>query len=158
MLLEIKAMVETQNLIPAQVHLQKPVILNDARGRTLPLHLEFIDSAEAFTAILRVKFKDIGHGKIVREEFRLDDAVRNSVIDWKALWLLVFKACCSELCHDGPYHSLAGQRVHVSMIFGLNDKLQQLRCPSCYYQNPKDCSSKFVSWSVFVVNTRSVPS
>ena len=55
MLLEIKAMVDRQNLIPAQVLLQKPVILNDARGRTLPFHLEFIDCAEAFTAIRRVK-------------------------------------------------------------------------------------------------------
>jgi hypothetical protein len=93
MLLEIKAMMETQNPIPAQVLLQKPFILNDARGRIMPFHLEFIDSPEALIAVMMLKFKDLGHEKIARDEFLLYDSARGTVIDLRAPWQLVFKVC-----------------------------------------------------------------
>jgi hypothetical protein len=88
---QIKGMLELQASLPAQVLLQDPVILNDARGRIAPFHLDFIDSAEAFMAVLRVRFQDLGILKIEREEFRLDDAARDKKINLKAPWARVFK-------------------------------------------------------------------
>ena len=43
---EILTVIEMDKEIPAQVLLSKPVILLDARGRSAPFHLEFIDSTE----------------------------------------------------------------------------------------------------------------
>ncbi len=39
--------------IPQQVLLQQPVILLDAFGKIAPLHLDFIDSLDCFTAVLK---------------------------------------------------------------------------------------------------------
>jgi hypothetical protein len=86
MLVEIKATVEMQNSLPPQVLPQQPVIVNDAPGRIWPFHLETIDSLQMFTALLRAKFQDFGCEKIIREEFRLDDATRNREINWKVPW------------------------------------------------------------------------
>jgi hypothetical protein len=46
--------------IPCQVDRQQSVYLIDALGRHQPFHLEFILSAEAFIAVLKANFKNIG--------------------------------------------------------------------------------------------------
>ena len=44
-------MVQQDRHLPAQVPLSTPVILLDARGRYVPFHLEFIDSAEVRASV-----------------------------------------------------------------------------------------------------------
>lgn len=46
--------------IPPQVELQKPALLLDACDRRAPFHLEFISSADAFLAVLKIRFRQAG--------------------------------------------------------------------------------------------------
>ena len=75
---QLQNMMQLQHEIPAQVLLQKPVLLLDACGRMAPFHLEFINSKEAFLAVLKVRFQQCGVTpkglrKIDRFEFILCD-------------------------------------------------------------------------------------
>ncbi len=88
--------------LPPQVELQKPVILLDACGRVAPFHLDFIDSREAFIAVIKARFKDIGLKKIEKGEFCLEERHRKREIDLSRPWSTVF---------------LPGQTVDMSMIF-----------------------------------------
>jgi hypothetical protein len=118
--------------IPPQVLLRQPVTFLDALGRVSPVHLDFIDSTEvtdysigrlkfanndqAFIAVLKVKFKNVGLSKIERREFRLSDPHRNQVLDLRRSWGALMKP---------------GQHVYMSMVFRKVEALQN-RCPSCH--------------------------
>jgi len=88
---EIQQLVKMDRVIPPQVLLQEPVILHDALGRSSAFHLDFIDSPEAFLAVLRIRFQDCGLSKIENEEFALEDAVLKHDINLKSPWSRVFK-------------------------------------------------------------------
>lgn len=54
--------------------IEEPFILEDAIGRIAPVHLQFIDSWEAFQAVLELRFRGLqGHEKILRQEFVLQE-------------------------------------------------------------------------------------
>lgn len=56
---EVKSVLQVQQEIPAQVLLNRPVVLIDAfEGNRLPFHLESIDSFAALYAVFMVKSKD----------------------------------------------------------------------------------------------------
>ncbi|KAF2678413.1 hypothetical protein K458DRAFT_394952 [Lentithecium fluviatile CBS 122367] len=114
-ILEIKATVQMQRNLPPQVLLQQPVILHDAVGRISPFHLEFINSAKALKAVLKVRFQNVGLRKIIANEYGLRDANKQTDIDLFRSWETVF---------------LPGQHVEMSMWFA-DDELQQNRCPGC---------------------------
>jgi hypothetical protein len=88
---DVRNMIVMQRIPPPQVLLQEPVILHDARGRISPFHLDFINSTEAFLAVLRVRFQDLGRTKIERGEFSIEDTARNLDINLKQSWDRVFK-------------------------------------------------------------------
>ena len=136
---DIASMLRINQAIPAQVLLSAPVVLLDARGRCTPFNLEFIDSAEvctyfsmgendlhcsndslqAFMAVLKVRFKDIGLRKIENGEFALEDTRRKRSLSLSDTWSTVVRP---------------GQHISMSMIFRLQQSPQS-SCPSCGQEN-----------------------
>ncbi|KAH0561932.1 hypothetical protein GP486_003359 [Trichoglossum hirsutum] len=97
---QLRSSFEQQNKIPPQVMLQRPVQFLDACGRLAPFHLEFINSPEAFLAVLKVRFKYAGLRKIEKREFELRETGSKRRLDLSAPWDSVF---------------LPGQKVDMSM-------------------------------------------
>jgi hypothetical protein len=76
---EMKAMLVVQQEMPSQVLLRRPVILIDAfEENRLPFHLEFIDSFEALSAVLLVRFKNKGEDAMYRIRQQLFVLYENS--------------------------------------------------------------------------------
>jgi len=67
--------------LPPQVERQQPVYFLDACGFHAPFHLEFINSWEAFTAVLSIKFKHRGLRVVEKKQYVLEDANRKKIID-----------------------------------------------------------------------------
>lgn len=105
-----------------------------------PLHLEFLDSWEAFEAVLEVRFRQLpGHRKIKQREY----ALRNNALQRDVEKSLAFTRCF-----------LPGKRIDMSMVFdgsiggrsscpgcqlvtskteeGLDSQVQCPRCKICY--------------------------
>lgn len=117
--------------VPAQVNRQQPVYMIDAFGKESPFNLEFVRSAEALIAILKVNFKStprmIEHGEFVIE----DDGMKRAIdltSDWQACFF-------------------PGQRVSMSMVFirhtGSNSAMSN--CPSCGSES-RSAPDKEVVW------------
>ncbi|KAF8854607.1 hypothetical protein BDZ45DRAFT_758459 [Acephala macrosclerotiorum] len=114
--------------MPGQVERQQPVHMIDALGRTSPFHLDFVRSAEALTAVLKVNFRKhrSGEEKIDRGEFVIQDVATKQDIDLNTDW---------ELCF------FPGQRVVMSVI--LNRALiHDVTCPKCGAPNSISSSVK----------------
>lgn len=116
---ELKTICSVNQEIPPQVLLSTPVILLDARGRSAPFHLEFIDSAEAFVAVLKIRFKDIGLRKIETEEYTLEDTRRKQALKLTDPWTKIVKP---------------GQHIGMSMIFRVYEP-PTTKCPNCGKEN-----------------------
>ncbi|KAI9766819.1 MAG: hypothetical protein M1840_006295 [Geoglossum simile] len=115
----MESMLQTQKSIPPQVELQRPVTLLDACGRLAPFHLDFINSAEAFIAVLRVRFKHAGLEKIERGEFVIRETSRKRAIDLSKPWESAL---------------MPGQKIDMSMVF-RKQNVPQSSCPGCQSVN-----------------------
>lgn len=102
--------------VPSQVNRQQPVYMIDAFGRESPFHLEFVRSAEAFMAILKVNFKSNGSQMIERGEFVIEDDGTQRDVDLTGDW---------ETCFS------PGQRVSMSMVFKHVNNPMTATCPGC---------------------------
>ena len=71
--------------LPAQVERQQPVLFRDALDHVAPIHLEWIDSHEAFATLLELRFKDIAPRKVAKREYVLQDAGSKD-IDMSRAW------------------------------------------------------------------------
>ena len=118
--------------IPGQVDRQQPVYLIDALGKTSPFHLEFVRSAEALVAVLRVNFKKHGNGaeKIERGEFAIQDYATKRDINLNTDW---------EICFT------PGQRVVMSMIF-QRELVPGITCPKCHNPNFNGLAGEDIDW------------
>jgi len=89
--------------VPSQVSRQQPVYMTDALGKESPFHLEFVRSAEALIAILKVNFRSTRTGPrmIEQGEFMIEDDATKKHINLASDW---------ETC------SSPGQRVSMSMV------------------------------------------
>ncbi len=96
------------------------VLVIDARGRSLPFYLETITSKELFIEVLRNRFKDLGHGKIERGEWSLEDMEMGQVIDLTRPWQEVIKR---------------NQVLKMSMDFRRRDVAKTIKCPGCGFLN-----------------------
>lgn len=85
-MLEVKTTIQLQKNIPPQVLLQQPVILHDAIERIAPFHLEFINSAAALKAVLKIRFRHVGLWKILANEYSFRDLNRKADIDLSKAW------------------------------------------------------------------------
>lgn len=117
---DLGRMLRVQMAIPPQILLQQPVILLDAFGKVAPFHLDFIDSMEAFTAVLKVRFKQAGVqqsglSKLENREFSIQETRRKRPVDLSKPWSTMFQP---------------GQEVDMSMIFH-RFACQPRTCPGC---------------------------
>lgn len=108
-----------QTALPHQIERERPIELLDACGRLCPVHLEFITSAEAFVAVLKVRFKDAGLQKIERGQFALENSQTKRLVDLQRPW---------HMC------MLPGQKIDMSMIFSQAE-VPRSTCPGCHYEN-----------------------
>ena len=128
--LEVFDIVRTmQGTMSQQIERQQPVLFLDACGRLSPIHLEFINSAEAFLAVLKTRFKDYGLQRIERKQFALEESQIKRAIDLRRPWHQCF---------------LPGQRIDMSMIF-TRAKTPGSTCPSCLYESTIDMNHE-VEW------------
>lgn len=111
-ILDVKDSLRTQRNLPPQVLLQSPVILNDALGRIAPFHLDFIDSVEAFIAVLQIRFEHVGRPKVSRLEFDLRDTGNQKPIALRKSWKGVFRVCYTHYF----YSRLIGDQVTLLML------------------------------------------
>jgi Fungal N-terminal domain of STAND proteins len=93
---QVRSMLQVQQKFPPQIMLQQPVILLDACGRIAPFHLEFVDSLEAFVAVMLIRFKQAGISqeglqKLANLEFTLRDTRRKRPIDLTKPWRSTLK-------------------------------------------------------------------
>jgi hypothetical protein len=117
----LRMIVQLQEKIPAQIALQKPVVLLDACGQVAPVHLDFVNSAEAFLAVLRIRFKQSGIS--IRGLQKLDNAEyifqdQRAVLSLRQPWQTLFKP---------------GQHVNMSMLFRRKAMIDT--CPGCDCEN-----------------------
>ena len=128
--------VQAQLEIPPQIHLQRPVVLLDACGKISAFHLDFINSIEAFRAVLKIRFqqegvRSSGIRMLDNSEFILQD--QKGFIDLSKPWGRVFRP---------------NQRVNMSMIFRWD--IPPSICPACDFKNQTDSapydSPKEIEW------------
>jgi len=120
--------------IPAQVLRQQPVMFRDALDRVAPIHLEWINSREAFMAVLKVRFKDFGLHKIQNGEFALQDTGSADDIDLSDIsrpWDLIF---------------VPGQQVDMSVTFKRRDQANSILCPACSQEHLGQSSEVDITW------------
>lgn len=122
------------NTLPQQIENQQPVIFRDALNRVAPIHLEWINSHEAFMAVLEIRFKNLGLQKIRRHEFALQRAGSNSDIDLNRPW---------EIC------LCPGQRVNMSMVFSEYHNTNMAVCPVCQQECFGETDAE-VEWCVII--------
>jgi hypothetical protein len=135
-----------QNSVPSQVLLQKPVILLDAFGKTAPFHLDFIDSLDAFIAVLKIRsrqagVKDGGLRKLDDREFYIQETERKRNIDITRPWGHVFRP---------------GQNVDMSMVF--RRYLTPSACPECGSENRDGDDDQEIEWYVIPFLSPYIPS
>ncbi len=66
--------------LPLQIERQSPVFSLNACDYLSQVHLEFITSAEAFIAVLKVRFKDAGLHKVKQGQFHFKNAQTMRII------------------------------------------------------------------------------
>jgi hypothetical protein len=119
--------------IPGQVQRQQPVYFIDAFNRECPFHLEFVRSAEAFLAVLKINFKnsDVGPKMIDRGDFVIEELGTNNLIDMTRSW---------ETCF------FPGQRVAMSMILRKREQTSsESSCPRCSTSQKRSMNEE-ITW------------
>jgi hypothetical protein len=116
--------------IPGQVQRQQPVYLVDAFNRESPFHLEFVRSAEALLAVLKVNVKSAGCDPdiIDRGGFAIEESGTQNVIDLTGQW-------------DSCFYP--GQKVVMSVIF--KQETVGSSCPRCGMDH-KESTEQETTW------------
>jgi hypothetical protein len=131
-----RAVLALQVCLPGRLErvlIQEPFILEDAIGRISPVHLQFVNSWEAFDAVLELRFQDVqGYSKVQNKEYVLQE-----------------HATRRELNRDRPLEVsiLPGQKIEMAVIFknGEGQDLAQTTCPGCQSPSTKsqDCEIRW---------------
>jgi hypothetical protein len=112
--------------LPPQVDRQQPVYFEDAHGRIAPFHIEFINSFDAFQAVMEVRFRHVpGLRKVQNGEYAVHESKSKRRIDL-----------------SGPWHSvfLPGRKVNMSMVF-QRPHTSMSSCPGCQTENESENSN-----------------
>ena len=111
--------------------IQEPFLLEDAIGREAPVHLQFINSWDAFYAVLEARFRDLqGYNKVKRKEFVLQERATRRDISRAGSW-------------EGSF--LPGQSVDMSITFTETRQNVELSCPRCQTAN-RNSSGQSTQW------------
>jgi hypothetical protein len=135
--LEIYRMVlKVQASLPAQVEDQKPVYFLDACDCPARIDLTWVNSWEAFFAVLGVRFKQRGLKIVEKKQFILEDAHSNKLID-------------STCPFDGCF--MPGRKINMDACFDEKEYIGNC-CPSCRYQEPGTLADQPMDWYVFSIH------
>ena len=126
-------------MLPPQVLLQKPVMFLDALDRLAPIHLEWINSYEAFLAVLKVRFKHVGLKMVENGEFALQATKTKRDVDLNRPW----DVC---LC--------PGQAYDMSMLFEDLCPSPDTLCTACHYPCPGKPDEQITWWAIPAGNHR----
>lgn len=129
--LDMQKIFQTQ--LPPQIDRQLPVYLEDAHGRVAPFHIEFINSFEAFQAVMEARFLHLpGLKKVQRSEYLIQEPGRKRTLNLKAPWESVF---------------LPGRKFVMSMVFQTPQKSTS-SCPGCQTENEHltNESQSYIQW------------
>jgi hypothetical protein len=129
----VLSMQKIQSQIPPQVTRQQPVYFEDAHGRIAPFHIEFINSFEAFQAIMEVRFRHVpGLKKVQNSEYLLHEFNSKRELNLRAPWESVF---------------LPGRKVNMSMVF-QRPQASLSSCPGCQTENEteREATDKEIKW------------
>jgi hypothetical protein len=130
-------MQKLQFQLPAQVDRQQPVCFEDAHGRIAPFHVEFINSFEAFQAVMEVRFRHVpGLKKVQNIQYAIHESTSKRKIDLTAPWESVF---------------LPGRKVNMSMVF-RRPQTSMSSCPACLTENEIEDSKEGseIQWYVII--------
>ncbi|KAK2808907.1 hypothetical protein FQN49_008667 [Arthroderma sp. PD_2] len=117
--------------LPPQIERQHPVELEDAHGRVTPFHVEFINSFEAFQAVLEARFRHVpGWKKVKNMEYAIKESSSNRRLKFDAPWDSVF---------------LPGRTVTMSMVFWM-PPTAMLKCPGCQLESKESGAGYEVQW------------
>lgn len=106
--------------IPPQIERQQPVIFEDAHGRITPVHIEFINSFEAFQSVLVTRFQHMpGLRKVRNLEYSMQDGRSQEILDLSKSWESNFRP---------------GRRLNMSMVFRILSEVTS-SCPGCSKEN-----------------------
>lgn len=113
--------------LPPQVALQKPVTLLDACGKVSAFHLDFVDCAQAFLAVLKIRFQqhgvtELGLKMLDDSQFVLEDF--KGKLDLAEPWSQIMRP---------------GQKIDMSMLFHRG--VPWNTCPGCQMENEVDFES-----------------
>lgn len=131
--LEIYRMVLKMQLsLPAQVEDQKPVYFLDACAFQARIDLTWINSWEAFLAVLGVRFKQRGLKIVERKQFVLEDANSKLLVDGNR----PFESCF-----------IPGRKINMDAF--LDEKGNTGKCcPSCRYEELDAKADQAIDWYV----------
>lgn len=108
---------------------QEPFVLEDSHGRIKPVHMDCINSWDAFHAWLEVQFRDLQcHTMVQNKKYILHESAANRDIEQRSPWENAF---------------LPGQRIVMCMLF--IDCTDSTCCPKCFLESPvaKDSDIKW---------------
>lgn len=121
-----KTMLDMRGALPSHLErslYQEPFILEDGIGRIAPVHMQFINSWDAFDSVLESRFRNMqGHLMVQNKEYVIEESATRRDIDRSRPWEASF---------------LPGQKCVMSMLF--NEPVNSTSsCPRC--QLPSDRS------------------
>lgn len=121
-----EAVIAIQRVLPSHCEramFRDPFILEDAIGRISPVHMDFVNSWDAFDAILRLRFQNFqGYDKVQKREFIFQEHATRREIARSRPWECAF---------------LPGQRIDMSFVFkkksgtGRGDNIKLMSELSC---------------------------
>ncbi|KAL8657662.1 MAG: hypothetical protein Q9226_001692 [Calogaya cf. arnoldii] len=124
---QMRGAMQLQLELPPQVVLQRPVTLLDACGQVSAFHLDFINSSDAFLAVLKIRFRQYGVEQrglrmLDDSQFVLED--RRGKLDLSRPWSQILRP---------------SQKVEMSMVFHRD--IHPSICPVCRSLNETDLAS-----------------
>ncbi len=124
--------VDIRNLLPSRPErslYQEPFILEDPLGRIFPITMQFVNSWDAFDAVMGLQFRNLpGYRMVQQQQYVLRDSAANRDIQRRFPWEAELRP---------------GQRIVMCMIF--NDYLGWNGCPKCL-SGPRVVEDVDVKW------------
>ncbi|KAF2093425.1 hypothetical protein NA57DRAFT_81353 [Rhizodiscina lignyota] len=115
-----RSVLQMQASLPAQVEDQKPVYFMDACAFQARIDLTWINSWEAFLAVLAVRFKQRGLRIVEKRQYVLEDAHSKVLVD---------------STHPFELYFIPGRKINMDALFVEKEHTRNC-CPSCQYQEP----------------------
>ena len=102
-----------------------------------PTRQPLTSSIQAFIAVLKIRFKDIGLHKIESGEFALEDSRSKRGLQLAKPWTAIIRP---------------GQHINMSMVFRLEEQ-QTARCPGCGEENAGS-DLEDIKWYIYTAYNR----